>query len=164
MIEVSSEQSRSQFYIHKCCWRCRCCSVCYYCFFSFCYVDTVCGFTAEYLDLVHYNYVVRCCTTYEYVFVYSCLLLCRVLDCCCCLLLLVAACCCLLLLAAACCCLLLLAAACCCLLLLAAACCCCSSSCAGWQICSRGSLHLIPVFFFSSFKHDLFSMYPLAVL
>ena len=25
--------------------------------------------------------------------------------------------------------------------------------------CSRGSLHLIPVFSFSSFKHDLFSLY-----
>ena len=96
MIEVSSEQSRSQFYIHKCCWRCRCCSVCYYCFFSFCYVDTVCGFTAEYLDLIDCNYytvhLIDCnyytvrCTTYGYVFVYTCVLLCSVLLWCCCLL------------------------------------------------------------------------------
>ena len=56
--------------------------------------DTVCGFTTEYLDLIDYNlYTVRCCTTYEYVFVYTCLLLCSVLlYCCCC------SCCCLLLL------------------------------------------------------------------
>ena len=54
-------------------------------FFSFCYVDTVCGFTTEYLDLIDYNYyTVRCCTTYEYVFVYTCLLLCSVLLYCCC--------------------------------------------------------------------------------
>ena len=32
------------------------------------------------------------------------------------------------------------------------------------KICCCGSLHLIPVFPFSLFKHDLFSMYPLAVL
>ena len=31
-------------------------------------------------------------------------------------------------------------------------------------ICSYGLVHLIPVFSFSSFKHDLFLMYPLAVL
>ena len=54
--------------------------------FSFFYVDTVCGFiTTEYLDLIDYNYT-RCCTTYEYVFVYTChvlllLLLCSVLLC-----------------------------------------------------------------------------------
>ena len=48
-------------------------------FFSFCYVDTVCGFTTEYLDLIDYNYYTkRCCTTYENVFVYTCLLLCSV--------------------------------------------------------------------------------------
>ena len=58
-----------------------------------CYVDTVRGFT-EYLDLIDYNYcTVRSCTTYEYVFVYICLLLCSVLlhflcCSCCCLLLL----------------------------------------------------------------------------
>ena len=63
MIEVSSEQSRSQFYMHTlCCCRCCCCSVCcYHCCFSFCYVDTVCGFVTEYLDLIDYNYcTVRC--------------------------------------------------------------------------------------------------------
>ena len=32
------------------------------------------------------------------------------------------------------------------------------------KICCCGSLHLILAFSFSSFKHDLFSMYPLAVL
>ena len=32
------------------------------------------------------------------------------------------------------------------------------------KVCSRGPLHLIPVFSFSSFKHDIFLMYPLAVL
>ena len=52
--------------------------------FLFCYVDTVCGFTSEYLDLVDYIYfTVRCCTTYEYALVYTCLLLCSVLLYCC---------------------------------------------------------------------------------
>ena len=32
------------------------------------------------------------------------------------------------------------------------------------EICSRGSLHLISAFSFSSFKYDCFLMYPLAVL
>ena len=32
------------------------------------------------------------------------------------------------------------------------------------KICCCGSLHLIPVFSFSSLKHDLFTMHPLAVL
>ena len=96
-------------------------------FFSFCYVDTVCGFTTEYLDLIDYNYnyyTVRCGTTYEYVFVYTCLLLCSALLCCC---------------------LLLLAAACCCLLLLAATV---RHRVPDGKICSRGSLHLIPCVFF----------------
>ena len=54
-------------------------------FFSFCYVGTVCGFATEHLDLIDYNYyTVRCCTTFEYVFVYTCLLLCIVLIYCCC--------------------------------------------------------------------------------
>ena len=46
----------------------------------------MCGFTTEYLDLIYYFFVlfVRCCTTYEYVCVYTCLLLCSVLLCCCC--------------------------------------------------------------------------------
>ena len=49
--------------------------------------------------------------------------------------------------------------------LAAAACCCCSSSSAGWKnCCCCGSLHLIQVFSFSSFKHDLIFMCPLAVL
>ena len=43
-------------------------------------------------------------------------------------------------------------------------CCCSSSSCDGWRNSCCGSLHLISVFYFSSFTHDLFSMYPLAVL
>ena len=43
-------------------------------------VDTVCGFATEYLDLIDYHYyTVRCCTTFEYAFVYTCLLLCIVL-------------------------------------------------------------------------------------
>ena len=54
--------------------------------------DTVCGFTIEYLDLIYCNDSVRCCTTYEYVFVYTCHVLLLLLDCvllcCCCLLLL----------------------------------------------------------------------------
>ena len=133
MIEVSSEQSRSQFCIHThCAAGAAAAALCVVItvFFSFCYVDTVCGFTTEYLDLIDYNYyTVRCCTTYEYVFVCTCLLLCSaLLYCCCC------------------------------------SCCCCSSSCAGCKFCSRGSLHPIPVFDFSSFKRDLVSMYPLAVL
>ena len=32
--------------------------------------------------------------------------------------------------------------------------CCCSSSCAGWKNYYCGSLHLIPVFLFSSLKHN----------
>ena len=86
MIEVSSEQSRSHFW------------------FSFYCINTVFGFTTEYLDLINCNYTVRCYTTYEYVFVYTChvllllLLLCSVLlyccscSCCCLLLLFVVAC------------------------------------------------------------------------
>ena len=54
MIEVSSEQSRSHFW------------------FSFYCINTVFGFTTEYLDLINCNYTVRCYTTYEYVFVYTC--------------------------------------------------------------------------------------------
>ena len=92
----------------------------------------MCGFITEYLDLIDYNqYTVRCCTTYEYVFVYTCLPLCSVAI------------------------LLLLQQ-----LLLAAAV---RHRVPDGKICSRGSLHLIPVFSFSSFKHDLFSTYPLAV-
>ena len=100
--------------MNTCC-RCRrcCCSVCYYsCRFSFRYVDTVCGFTPEYLDLIDYKYyTVRCCTTWEYVFVdNTCLQLYLCHSCCCCVV----------------CCNTAVAAA-------AAACCCCSSSCAGKQ-------------------------------
>ena len=46
---------------------------CYCCCISFCYLDTVCGFTTEHLDLIHYNYTVRCCATCERVFVYKAL-------------------------------------------------------------------------------------------
>ena len=53
---------------------CRCyCSVCrYYCCSPFCFLETVRGFTTEYLDLLNINsyYTVRCCMTYEYAFVY----------------------------------------------------------------------------------------------
>ena len=67
-------------------------------FFSFCYVNTVCGFTTEYLDLIDRNYCNAAARRmYEYVFVYTCLLLlcsAAILQ----LLLLAAACCCLLLL------------------------------------------------------------------
>ena len=59
MIEASSDQSRSQLHMHTSC----CCSVVLLLFV--CYVDTVYGFTAAYLDLIDYSYTVRCCTTYE---------------------------------------------------------------------------------------------------
>ena len=63
-------------------------------FFLFCSVDTVYAFTAECLDLIDCSYyTVRCCTTYEYVFVYTYLLVCDVFLCCC-----YCSCCCLLLL------------------------------------------------------------------
>ena len=52
-----------------------------------------------------------------------------------------------------------------CVLLYSCCCsCCCSSSCAGWQNFAAGSLNLIPVFYFFSFKHDTFLTYPLAIL
>ena len=58
---------------------CCCC-----CCLSFCYVGIVCGFRTEYLDLIDYHCTLRCCATYEYVFVYTChvllLLLCSVLQ------------------------------------------------------------------------------------
>ena len=119
-------------------------AVCYYsnCCFS-CYVDTVCGFTTEYLDLLDIKcyYTIRCCMTYECSFVYTChvlllppLLFCSVLLYYCLLLQ---------------------------LLLIAATVC---QRVPDGKICCRGSLHLIPFSSFSSFKHDLFSMYPLAVL
>ena len=61
-----------------CCCRC-CCSVSLLLFLCLLYIDTVCSFT-EYLHLIDINYyTVRCCKTYEYVFVYTCLLLCSVL-------------------------------------------------------------------------------------
>ena len=43
-----------------------------------------------------------------------------------------------------------------------AACCCCSSSCTGWQKLSMLFIASNPMFS-SPFKHDLFSMYPLAI-
>ena len=145
MIEVSSERSKSLFYMHTYCCRCWCSVLLL--LFLFCYVETVCGFTTEYLDLLDINsdYTVRCCMTYVRVCIciyppctsataaaaLSCVSLLLLLQ----------------------------------LLLLAAACCCCSSTCAGWQnLLPTGSLHLFPLFSFYSFKHDLFSMYPLAVV
>ena len=107
---------------------------------SFCYVDTVCGFTTEYLHLIDYNYTARCCTTYEYIFVYTyhVLLLpgAAALWCVALLLLLQT-------------------------LLLAAAV---RHGVPDGQICCCCSLHLVPVFAFSPFKHNLLLMYPLAVL
>ena len=86
MIEVSSEQSRSKFYMNTRAAAATAAALSRYycCCFSFCYLDTVWSFTTEYLDLIDYNYAVRCCTTYEYVLVYTChvllpLLLCSVL-------------------------------------------------------------------------------------
>ena len=107
-------------------------------FFSFCYVDTVCGFATDCLDLIDYNFYtvlqdVRVC-------IGSVLLI----PACCCVV------CCYTAVAAA-------AAACCCLLLLAAAN---RHRVPEGKVCSRGSLHLIPVFSFSSFKHDFFHCTP----
>ena len=45
-----------------------------------------------------------------------------------------------------------------------AACCCCSASCAGWQKMFSGPLNLMPAFYFSLFKNDIFLGYPMAVL
>ena len=102
--------------------------------FSFCYVDTVCSLTTEYLDSIDYNYdTVRCCTTNEYVFLYTYLLPCSVLLFRCCLQ----------------------------LLLLATDV---RDRTPDGKICSRGSLYLIPVFSFFSFEHYFSSTYPLAVL
>ena len=50
---------------------------------------------------------------------------------------------------------------CCCSSGAAAGSCCCSSSCAGWQKIVAGSLNLIPVLSFSSFKLGLFFSLPL---
>ena len=78
MIGVSSEQSRSQFKcIHSaaaadcCCCRFVWMLLLLFCF-SLCYEDTVCGFMTDYLDSIYYMHSVRCCTTYEYVFVFAC--------------------------------------------------------------------------------------------
>ena len=110
-------------------------------FFSFFLLVNVCVFTTEYLDLiVDYNYSERCWTTYKYAFVCTCHVFTHTERCC--------------------------RRSCCsvCYATLAAA---------GTvrhrvpdgKICCCGSLHLIPVFSFSSsFKHELFLMYPLAVL
>ena len=47
--------------------------------FLFCFVDTVCGLTTEYLDLIDYS-TVRCCTAHKYVsYVPAC---CCVVCCC----------------------------------------------------------------------------------
>ena len=52
----SREVSLPWYILTLCCWRCCCCCsvYCYYCF-SFSYVDAVCGFATEYLDLIDYN-------------------------------------------------------------------------------------------------------------
>ena len=109
MIEASSEQSKSLFYMHTYCCRCWCSVLLL--LFLFCYVETVCGFTTEYLDLLDINsyYIVRCWMTYEYAFVYTHHVLLLPL-------LLLSVVCCYTVVAAA-----------------AAACCCCSSTFAGWQ-------------------------------
>ena len=106
--------------------------------FSFCYVETVCG---EYLDLIDYNYTLRCYT----IRVCTCIYLrstsaaaAAALQCVAILLLLQLL-----------------------LLLLTAAV---GHRVLDGKMCCCGSLHLIPVVSFSSFKHDSFSMYPLAVL
>ena len=73
----------------QCCCRRYCLSaVCYYCcWFSFCYV-TPCAVSQQSTRtwyMIKFILFVRCCTTYEYVFVYTCLLLlCSVLLYCCC--------------------------------------------------------------------------------
>ena len=129
---------KSVLYAYKCC-RC-CCSVCcYYCFcFSLCHVETVCGFTTEYLDLLDIVIVLYAAAwrTSMHLHIPA-----MYFSCC----------------YSVVCCYTAVAAA-------AATCCCCSSTCAGWQNLLPLLLHLIPLFSFSSFKNDLFSMYPLAVL
>ena len=101
----------------------------------------MCGFTTEYLDLTYYHYTVRCCKTYENVFLYTChalllLLLCSaLLYCCCC-------------------------SRCCLLLLFVIV----FRKATFFAVINCILLHLIPVLPFPSFKHDLCSMYPLAVL
>ena len=108
---------------------------CYCCRFSFCYVDMMCGFTTEYLDLIDYKFVlfVRCCTTYEYV-IRRYLPAAAVYEMCFAILLLLQ------------------------LLLLDTAAR--HRVLDGKKYCF-GSLHLIPVFSISSFKHNLFSGVPL---
>ena len=128
------EQSRSQFHIHSAAGAAAAaaslCAVTIFTFFSICYVDTVCGFATEHLDLIDYNYyTVRCCTTYEYTFVYTCLLMCYTAV------------------AAA------VAAA-------AASSAAFRHRVPDGEICSRGSLHPISVCSFSSFKHDNFQCTP----
>ena len=142
MIEVSSGQSKSQFDMHtQCCCRCSCCVVLLLLFLFLSGRHRV-RFHNKVHDLIDYNFTVRCCSTYENVFVYTChvrllllLLLCTLVVCC----------------------YTAVDAA-------AAACCCCSSSCVGWQ-------HLLLWFitsdsnvFFLFIKTRLISMYPLAAL
>ena len=104
-------------------------------FFSLLLLGTVCGFTIGCLNLIDYNYTVRCCTTYEYVFAYTChvfllLLLCVLLSCCCCSCSAAAV----------------------------------RHRVPDGVLCCCGLLRLIPVFSSASLKHDLFSKYPVAVL
>ena len=104
----------------------------YFCtvFFQLFLLGTVCvPSPQEYLNLIDcnlYYWVVRCCTTYEHVFVYTC----HVFCCCCSV--------------------------------------CCYTAVVGAAVrhrlpdgknCCCGSLHLIPVFSFSSFKHNERLMY-----
>ena len=56
-------------------------------FFHLFLLGTACGFTIGCLNLIDYNYTVRCYTTYEYALVFTChvfLLLLIVLPSCCC--------------------------------------------------------------------------------
>ena len=45
---------------------------CFTVYFSFCYVDTVCGFTTEYLDLIDYNYYTAARRTSMYSYIPAC--------------------------------------------------------------------------------------------
>ena len=102
--------------------------------FSFFLLGTVCGFTTGYLDLIDFNYT--CTLLYD---IYTRVFICVYLSC---------------ISAAALCCYPAVAAAA--VLLLAAV----RRRVPDDVLCSCGVLHLIAVFSFSSFKHDLFLMYP----
>ena len=104
--------------------------------FLFCFVDTVCGLTTEYLDLIDYDYTVAAAQrTSMYLYIPA------TYFCCCSVM----------------CCYTAVAAA-------AAACCCYSSSCAGWQNLLLWSTASVSSVFFLFIQTRLLSMYPLAVL